>query len=70
VIEEAAEHLRVARELTDRQRSLVARFESEGLDTFAERTLLHTFENVLRLEEARMGRLVYEDALARARKNQ
>lgn len=62
-IEKAAENLRAARELADRQRTLIVKFESEGLDTFAERNLLHGLQNVLRLDEARIGRLLYEDAL-------
>ncbi len=69
LVNEAVERVRRARELTDRQKDLVAKFESEGLDSFAERNLLNSFEDVLALEEVRLGRLLYEDSLVRAREN-
>jgi hypothetical protein len=64
-VERTARHIRSAQELVDRQKNLIAKFESEGLDVTSERYLLDSLQNVLTRDEARMGRLVYEDGLER-----
>jgi len=64
-VERTARHIRSAQELVDRQRNLIAKFEREGLDVASERYLLDSFQNVLTRDEARMGRLLYEEGLGR-----
>lgn len=64
-VAETARHIRAARDQVERQRTLIAKFEREGLDVTSEKYLLDRFQTVLMRDEARMGRLLYEDDLGR-----
>ena len=63
-VEEQERRMYEAEDLVRRQKRIVEKFTMEGLETSAELNLLYDLENELATHKVRLGRLVYEAALA------
>lgn len=64
-VEEEERRMHEAEDLVRRQKLVVEKFTNEGLETSAEVNLLCELENELATHKVRLGRLVYEAALAK-----
>lgn len=64
-IKEQEAHVETAEDSVNRQKSLISKFAREGLDVSTEQALLHDFETEFAEQKVKLGRLLYEAALAR-----
>jgi hypothetical protein len=55
-----ARHIAAAQKLIKHQKDIIHKFGREGLDTTTEQYLLDALRRELMMDEARMGRLLYE----------